>query len=91
MCESMHVSQSSLKRPIVDRDIWNFARLSNLIIVTFDEDFKDLANVYGFPPKVILLRTGNSSTKFISELIINKLAEITQFNESDVYGLLEIF
>ncbi|WP_165940104.1 DUF5615 family PIN-like protein [Dyadobacter psychrotolerans] len=88
---SIHVSQTGLNRPPSDREIWNFAKAHNFLIVTFDEDFQDLANVNGFPPKVILLRTGNSSTRYVSELLLNKLPDITQFYQSEVYGLLEIF
>lgn len=89
--QSIHISQSGLNKPPTDREIWSYAKANKFLIVTFDEDFLDLANVNGFPPKVILLRTGNSSTRFISELLINKLPDILQFYQTEVYGLLEIF
>ncbi len=88
---SIHVSQSGLAKPPADRQIWHFAKANNYLIVTFDEDFQDLSNVKGFPPKVILLRTGNSSTRYVSDLLLNKLPDIIQFDQSEVYGLLEIF
>ena len=91
MPESIHVSQAGLTKPATDRQIWAFAKINNFLIVTFDEDFQDLANVNGFPPKVILLRTGNSSTRFIYELIANKLPEIEDFYQSNSQGLLEVF
>ncbi|MDQ6479106.1 DUF5615 family PIN-like protein [Dyadobacter sp. LHD-138] len=87
----LHVSQTGLHKPASDRQIWRYAQKYDFTIVTFDEDFQDLVNLNGFPPKVILLRTGNSYTQFISEIILNKQKEILQFYQSDVHGLLEIF
>jgi len=88
---SIHANSIFLNRPAKDIEIWEYAKRNNYLLVTFDEDFQDLANLYGFPPKVILLRTGNSSTEFISEIILNKLSDILQFYESEIHGLLEIF
>ncbi|GGD78224.1 hypothetical protein GCM10011514_47790 [Emticicia aquatilis] len=89
--ECLHVSRSGLKMPAKDAQIWNFAKKNNYIIVTFDEDFEDMSNLYGFPPKVILLRFGNSSTQELVEKLTFKLPEIKQFYDSEVYGLLEMF
>ena len=47
----------------------------------------------GFPPKIILLKTGNQSTRYIASILIKHKAEISQFitsTESE-YGVLEIF
>jgi predicted nuclease of predicted toxin-antitoxin system len=65
-----HVDSIGLTVPAKDSEIWDNARKNNLIIVTNDEDFIDFINVKGFPPKVILLRTGNQSRLFISNLLI---------------------
>jgi len=89
--ECLHVSRSGLKMPAKDTQIWDFAKKNNYIIVTFDEDFEDLSNLYGFPPKVILVRMGNSSTQELVEKFTLKLAEIKQFYVSEIYGLLEVF
>jgi predicted nuclease of predicted toxin-antitoxin system len=54
-----------------DREIWDFAKKNNYAIVTFDSDFGALSTLYGHPPKVIWLRTGNINTidliKFIQD------------------------
>ena len=89
--ECLHISRSGLNMPAKDTQIWGFARKNNYLIVTFDEDFEDLSNLYGFPPKVILLRFGNSSTQELVEKLTFKLPEIKQFYDSEVYGLLEMF
>ena len=67
-----------------------FARQNDLIIVTNDEDFVDFVNVKGFPPKVILLRTGNQNRLFICKLLIQRKEDIKLLNGSDETGLLEI-
>lgn len=64
------MDQTGLPVPAKDIDIWTFAKEKNFIIVTNDEDFLNFLNLKGFPPKVILLRTGNQSNKNICEILI---------------------
>jgi predicted nuclease of predicted toxin-antitoxin system len=45
-----------------DREIWEFAQINGYVIVTQDSDFHDLTILYGHPPKIIWIRTGNLST-----------------------------
>jgi predicted nuclease of predicted toxin-antitoxin system len=86
----LHVDQIGLNIPVKDNEIWNYAKENDLIIVTNDEDFLDLMNLNGFPPKVLLLRTGNQSTFFIANLIINRKENVRALFETSEYGLLEI-
>jgi predicted nuclease of predicted toxin-antitoxin system len=44
----------------------------------------------GFPPKVILLKTGNQSRLYITNLLIQRKNEILAFANSAEAGLLEI-
>ena len=88
-CE--HIDKTSLPIPAKDIEIWNYALEEQFIIVTNDEDFLNLSTVKGFPPKVILLRTGNQSSQYIAALLIKHKDEITSFAASKEYGLLEIF
>ena len=46
---------------------------------------------YGFPPKVVLLRTGNQSTKFIAELLTQHVDDILSLLNSDELGVLELY
>jgi len=46
-------------------------------------------DVKGFPPKVVLLKTGNSSSKALMELLI-KIKPMIDDLEKNEYGLLEI-
>jgi predicted nuclease of predicted toxin-antitoxin system len=86
-----HVDHIGLTIPAKDSEIWNYALVNGLIIVTNDEDFLNLASGKGFPPKVVLLRTGNQSNHFIRELLIRHRQDIENLFQSIEYGFLEIF
>jgi predicted nuclease of predicted toxin-antitoxin system len=40
-----------------DKEIWEFAKMHNLVIVTFDADFYDFSVIWGHPPKIIWIRS----------------------------------
>jgi len=44
-----------------DRQIWEYAKANDYVIVTRDSDFHELSMLYGSPPKIIWLKTGNQS------------------------------
>lgn len=52
--ESLHISRIGVSFPVSDRIIWEYAKKNDFVIVTFDENFEAFANLYGFPPKVII-------------------------------------
>lgn len=87
----VHVDFIDLPVPAKDIEIWNFALLNHFIIVTNDEDFLDLANTKGFPPKVLLLKTGNQSNHYIESLLIKHKANIEALYQSVEQGVLELF
>ena len=72
-----------------DLTIFEFAKLNDYIIVTFDADFCDFSNVKGFPPKIIWIRTGNTTTNNLEKLIRDKIEIIKLFYIED-YACLEI-
>jgi len=73
-----------------DLDIWNYAKNNNYCIVTFDSDFIDISVLNGFPPKIIWLRIGNSSTNNIIQIIKNNHLVIKEFLLSTENAYLEI-
>ena len=87
--ECAHVNQTSLSIPAKDTEIWDFAATNGFTIVSQDSDFLNLFEVRGYPPKIILLRTGNKSRKEICEILVSAKPEIEDLEKSD-YGLLEI-
>jgi len=46
------------KQSIKTDNLMTPEEFKNFIIVTNDDDFLNLTNMKGFPPKVVLLRTG---------------------------------
>jgi len=88
--DCFHVDNLGLSFPAKDTEIWDFAQKQGMLIVTNDEDFLYLSIFKGFPPKVLLLKTGNQSHKFIERLLINAKDQIKSFIESTDYGTLEL-
>ncbi len=73
-----------------DIEIWEFAKNNNYSIVTFDFDFIDLSTLKGHPPKIILLRLGNSTTEKIVSRIQTEAKLIREFLENSEEAFLEI-
>ncbi|MCB0631873.1 MAG: DUF5615 family PIN-like protein [Saprospiraceae bacterium] len=86
----VHVDRTELVQPATDSDIWGWAKSNNAVIVTNDEDFFYFSVQKGFPPKIVLLRTGNQSTKNVAELLLRHQVQIRELYASQDYGLLEI-
>ena len=73
-----------------DNEIFEFAKRNNYSIVTFDSDFCDLNILKGYPPKIIWIRTGNTTTKNLEIILKNKYELIKSFISEEDYGCLEI-
>lgn len=74
----------------LDIEIWKFAEENGFIIVTQDSDFNDLNSLYGFPPKVIWIRTGNLKTQIIADILVDYSEEIEKFVDDESSGCFEI-
>jgi len=72
-----------------DIEIFNYAKKNDFAIVTFDSDFSDLNILNGYPPKIIWIRTGNSTTKKI-EILLRKQQDLIELFLDEDYGCLEI-
>jgi len=57
---SSQIALLSLEKA-TDREIWQFAKDNDFVIVTKDSDFHELSILYGAPPKIVWLKTGNQS------------------------------
>lgn len=86
---STHVkSEGLLNSP--DSQIWEFAKKHEYTIVTQDSDFNELNSLYGFPPKIIWIRTGNLRTTVIFEILTDHYHDIEKFLIDKNYGCFEI-
>ncbi|MDI9522815.1 MAG: DUF5615 family PIN-like protein, partial [Bacteroidota bacterium] len=75
---------------VTDLEIWNFAKKNDFIIVTQDSDFNDLNSLYGFPRKIIWIRTGNLKIPEIAAVLNNYREDIEVFVNDENYGCFEI-
>ena len=87
--ECAHVDLIGLDVPAEDIDIWDYALDNGYIIITKDNDFVDLLELNGFPPKVVLLKTGNNSSRALMDLLEDVKPMIEDLEKNN-YGLLEI-
>jgi len=88
--DCLHVDNIGLFLPAKDIEIWEYAKNNGMLIVTNDEDFLHLSMIKGFPPKVVLLRTGNQNRKFLDQVLIFRKDQIVNFVESKEHGVLEL-
>ena len=89
LSDSTHVKKEGLIN-FQDNAIWEFAKTHGYTIVTQDSDFNDLNLLYGFPPKIIWIRTGNLKTQEIVDVLKEYQHEIQRFLQDDSYGCFEI-
>ncbi|MFN8453815.1 MAG: DUF5615 family PIN-like protein [Anaerolineae bacterium] len=87
---SIHVMEVGLDRSF-DREVWDYARQNDYMIVTKDVDFSEFSILQGFPPKVIWIRRGNCSTKDIETILWENFDSIKTLNEDANTGILELF
>jgi len=86
--ESKQVRELGLENS-TDLEIFEYAKKNDYAIVTFDSDFCDLSVIKSFPPKIIWIRTGNTTTKNLLNLLRNK-HDIIKLFLIENYGCLEI-
>jgi predicted nuclease of predicted toxin-antitoxin system len=87
--ESNHVKLLDLDTED-DLSVWHYAKKNNFHLVSKDTDFINLNVIYGYPPKIIMIRTGNTTTKTIIELFKRKSDSIYAFLDDENAGLLEL-
>lgn len=87
--ESEHVVDLGLENSS-DKKIWEHAKSNDLIIVTFDADFYNFSLVWGFPPKIIWIRSFNQTTSFVEQLLIEYHSSISLFVADSNLACLEL-
>ena len=87
---SAHVTNIK-KGKLTDREIWNYAKLHNYVIVTYDEDFYEWQQLRDFPPFIIWLRFGNATTRYIADKLNRHKNDILKMVSDESKGVLEIY
>lgn len=84
---SVHVVDVDLDAA-TDREIWDYAREHDLVVMSKDSDFRQLAFLHGPPPKVVWLRVGNTSTASIANVVLDHVDVIESFAANEDEALL---
>jgi predicted nuclease of predicted toxin-antitoxin system len=85
--DSAHVVEFDLLES-PDREIWEFAKTRDFVIVSTDSDFYELATTVGPPHKVIWLRRWMHPTKDAERVLRREAIRITQFSADPALGVL---
>ena len=74
-----------------DREIWEYAKSKDFVIVTRDSDFHELSTLYGAPPTVIWLKTGNQSKTYVLRSLLSHAEEINSALLQENRSCIEIY
>lgn len=85
--DSSHVAELGLTQA-TDREIWDYARHNDYVIVSKDSDFRQLAFLLGPPPKAVWLDVGNVDSATIRDLILESQVVINRFANSDAESFM---
>lgn len=69
---------------------WEYAKQNDLTVVTKDMDFYELALARGSPPKIVWLRCGNVSNRYLLALLLKEADTIAGFIEEPDSICLEL-
>jgi predicted nuclease of predicted toxin-antitoxin system len=75
---AFHVMDLGLERAH-DRELWQYARDHGFTLMTKDKDFYHLSLLYGPPPKIIWLRTGNMTAQALIDFVQSALPALNAF------------
>jgi predicted nuclease of predicted toxin-antitoxin system len=74
-----------------DREIRDYARRNELVIVTHDADFYEMSVLLGQPPKIIWLKTGNQSKAAMINVLLSNHEAIGKSLLKDDKACIEIY
>ena len=88
--DSAHVSYLGLDMA-ADKEIWEYARDHDYVIVTKDADFGEFSLVWGIPPQIIWICRGNCSTNDIESILRDNFEPITEMGNDGLVGMLTLY
>ena len=71
-----------------DRAVWDYAAVEGYVLVSKDNDFRQLSFLLGHPPKVVWLNVGNAGTRELGALLTSNRAGLLSFDENTEESLL---
>jgi predicted nuclease of predicted toxin-antitoxin system len=86
---SAHVRDVGL-RDALDSEVWRYARDEGFTIMSKDSDFRQRAFLFGHPPKVIWIRTGNCPTARLWGTVEGSKTLIRNFIDDDAGAVLAL-
>jgi predicted nuclease of predicted toxin-antitoxin system len=87
---STQIALVGLER-VSDREIRDYARKNEFVIVTRDADFYEMSVLLGQPPKIIWLKTGNQSKTVALNVLITNRKTIEKALVEDGKACIEIY
>jgi predicted nuclease of predicted toxin-antitoxin system len=87
--DSTHIRQVGLLGAD-DLQIWNFAAKHGFLLVSKDTDFYERSLVFGAPPKIVWLRTGNISVQETITLLRTQYIVIRHFSEDTIASFIAL-
>lgn len=78
---STHVGLAGLSQA-TDAEIWAFAESHDFVIVSKDDDFRQLSMLRGAPPKVVWLQLGNCVMSLIEQALRHRYPAIESYGRS---------
>ena len=86
---SLHVDEAGLHGH-ADIDVWRYAAEHNLVVVSKDNDFRQLSFLHGAPPKVVWLHIGNGPTSVVFDLLVKHIANVSVFAQDEDAALFTL-
>ena len=71
-----------------DQGTWEYAHEQGMMILSRDNDFRQLSSLHGPSPQVIWLAVGNAGARFIAAFLRDQLEVVRRFLVSVEEGLL---
>ena len=68
--------------------IFDHAAREGYVLVSKDNDFRQLSFLHGAPPKVVWLSVGDASTRAIADLLLRSTARLQSFVTDEDESLL---
>ena len=87
--ETAHVDELELHgQP--DIAVWRYAAEHGFLVVSKDDDFRQLSFLRGHPPKVVWLVVGNAGTAVIAGLLLRNRSRLAAFAADSDDALLTL-